>query len=116
MSLLALLPTALSPDGPDEGSRRLWKAWSTLAGVGAGMATRTLVTKAWEARTGEPPPANPADPAVRWPQALAWSAGLGVGIGVARTVAQRGAARAWTAATGTAPPGLASVDTDGGGR
>lgn len=106
MSPLPFLPTALSPEDHDDGGQRLWKAWSTLAGVGAGMATRMLVTKAWETRTGEPPPANPADPAVRWSQALAWSAGLGVGIGVARTVAQRGAARAWTAATGTTPPGL----------
>lgn len=116
MSLLSLLPTALSPDEHDDGGRRLWKAWSTLAGVGAGMATRVLVTKTWEARTGEAPPANPADPAVRWPQALAWSAGLGVGIGVARTIAQRGAARAWTAATGTPPPGLTSAGSGGGGR
>lgn len=110
MSLLALLPFTLSPDERDDGGQGLWKAWSTLAGVGAGMATRMLVTKAWEARTGAPPPANPADPNVRWPQALAWSAGLGVGIGVARTIAQRGAARAWTAATGAPPPGLAADD------
>lgn len=105
--LLLSIPTLLTQGDDDAGRRRLWKLWSTAAGVGAGMATRMLVTKAWEARTGEAPPANPADPAVRWPQALAWSAGLGVGIGVARTVAQRGAARVWTEATGSPPPGLA---------
>ena len=106
--LTRLLPTRTGGNG---GSPKLWKAWSTLAGVGAGMATRMLIQKAWKARTGEEPPANPADPAVAWPQALAWSAGLGVGVGVARTVAQRGAARAWTEATGEMPPGLATSAT-----
>lgn len=111
MPVTSLLPTALLPDpDTDRGRQRLWKAWSTLAGVAAGMATRRLVTRAWEARTGQAPPANPADPAVRWPEALAWSAGLGVAVGVARTLAQRGAARAWTGATGDTPPGLVATD------
>lgn len=87
-------------------TKQLWKVWSTLAGVAAGMATRTLLQKAWESRTGEAPPDNPADPAVAWPQALAWSAGLGVGVGIARTVAQRGAAKVWSEQTGSTPPGL----------
>lgn len=88
------------------GQQKLWKVWSTLAGVGAGIGTRKLIQKAWESRTGQAPPNNPADPGVAWPQALAWSASLGVGVGVARTVAQRGAARAWTEATGELPPGF----------
>ncbi len=91
----------------DRGQRTLWKAWSTLAAVGAGLATRSLVQKAWTSRTGEEPPANPGDPSVDWHEALAWSAGLGVGVGVARTLAQRGAATAWTKATGELPPGFA---------
>lgn len=105
-----LLPNRVLDDG-DGGRQRMWKAWSTLAGVGAGVATRMLIQKAWSARTGEAPPDNPADPAVAWPQALAWSAGLGVGVGIARTVAQRGAARAWTRATGGTPPGLTTAAT-----
>jgi hypothetical protein len=85
---------------------KLWTVWSSLAGIAAGMATRTLIQKAWTARTGDDPPSNPADPDVAWPQALAWSAALGVGVGVARTIGQRGAAKAWTEATGELPPGF----------
>lgn len=91
----------------DRTQQVLWKAWSTLAAVGAGLATRSLVQKAWTSRTGEDPPENPGDPSVDWHQALAWSAGLGVGVGVARTLAARGAAQAWTKATGDLPPGFA---------
>ena len=105
---MSLLPTPLllARSDADDGRQTMWNVWSTLAGVGAGMLTRTLITRAWTSRTGTAPPANPADPAVTWGQALGWSVGLGVGVGVARTVAQRGAARAWTQATGTPPPGL----------
>lgn len=86
--------------------QRMWKVVSTAAAIAAGMATRSLITKVWTARTGEAPPENPGDPAVAWPQALAWSAGLGVGVGVARALGQRGAAKAWTEATGELPPGF----------
>lgn len=103
-------PLLVGGDDPaDDGRQRAWQAWSTLAGVGAGLATRTLIKKLWQARTGEEPPENPADPAVRWSQALGWAVGLGIGVGVARTVAQRGAAKAWEQATGTPPPGIAST-------
>lgn len=104
--LASLQPTRT---GTDRRQRQLWKVWSTLAGVGAGLLTRTAIQTAWTARTGEEPPSNPADPGVAWPQALAWSAGLGVGVGVARTIAERGAARAWTEATGELPPGFGEV-------
>ncbi len=91
----------------DRAQKTMWKAWSTLAAVGAGLATRNLVQKMWVKQTGEEPPQNPGDPSVGWHEALAWSAGLGVGVGVARTLGQRGAAKAWTKATGELPPGFA---------
>ena len=87
-------------------SARLWKAWSTLAGVGAGMAARNLMQKAWERQTGAEPPANPADPGVAWSQALSWSVAVGIGVAIARTVGQRGAAKAWAKQTGELPPGF----------
>lgn len=100
--------TALAQAATDDRAQQtMWKAWSTLAAVGAGIATRNLVQKMWTNRTGEEPPQNPGDPSVDWPQALAWSVGLGVGVGVARTLGQRGAATAWTKATGDLPPGFA---------
>lgn len=101
-----LTTAALTRTTDSAGRQRMWKAVSTAAAIAAGMATRTLITKAWTARTGEEPPQNPGDPSVAWPQAIAWSAGLGVGVGVARTLGQRGAAKAWTEATGQLPPGF----------
>lgn len=102
----SMLTARVTDDRDDRARQMLWKAASTLAGVGAGMATRNLVTRAWQSRTGEEPPQNPGDPGVAWTQALAWSVGLGVGVGVARTLAARGAAKAWTEATGELPPGF----------
>lgn len=107
MLLARILNTAALTRTTDPASRqRTWKVVSTAAAIAAGMATRTLITKAWTARTGDEPPQNPGDPSVAWPQALAWSAGLGVGVGVARTLGQRGAAKVWTEATGQLPPGF----------
>lgn len=101
-----LTATSLTRTSDSKNRQRMWKLVSTAAGVAAGMATRAAITKAWTARTGQSPPQNPADPAVNWSQALAWSAGLGVGVGVARTLGQRGAVKAWTEATGELPPGF----------
>lgn len=107
MSLTRILPSiGLARTSDVMNRQRMWKVVSTAAAIAAGMATRSLITKAWTARTGEQPPQNPGDPSVDWTQALAWSAGLGVGVGVARTLGQRGAAKAWTEATGELPPGF----------
>lgn len=107
MSLARILTSTSSLRTTDDQSRqRMWKFVSTAAAIAAGMATRTLITKAWTARTGQEPPQNPGDPSVDWTEALAWSAGLGVGVGVARMLGQRGAVKAWTEATGELPPGF----------
>ncbi len=88
------------------GEDRLWNAASAVAGVAATLAVRRLVSRAWQARTGEDPPSNPAQPGVSWAQAITWSVATGIGVAVARTIAQRGAARVWAKATGKVPPGL----------
>lgn len=107
MSLARILTSTSSARTTDTQARqRMWKLVSTAAGVAAGVATRAAITRAWTMRTGQEPPSNPADPSVDWSQALAWSAGLGVGVGVARTLGQRGAVKAWTEATGQLPPGF----------
>lgn len=107
MSLARILTSSSLVRTQDSESRqRMWKLVSTAAAIAAGMATRKLITKAWTARTGQEPPQNPGDPSVNWTEALAWSAGLGVGVGVARTLGQRGAVKAWTEATGELPPGF----------
>lgn len=107
MALPRMLTSTLLVRTSDSQSReRMWKLVSTGAAIAAGLATRKLITKAWTARTGQQPPENPGDPSVKWTEALAWSAGLGVGVGVARTLGQRGAVKAWTEATGDLPPGF----------
>lgn len=107
MSPASILTSAsLARTTDSQGRQRLWKLVSKAAGIGAGMATRAAITKAWTARTGDDPPSNPGDPSVAWSQALAWSVALGVGVAVARTLGQRGAVKAWTEATGQLPPGF----------
>jgi hypothetical protein len=85
---------------------QLWKAAVTLAAVGAGIAARNAATAAWTRRTGHEPPANPADPATGWGEAIGWTVATGVLVGVARLIARRGAAAAWAKLDGELPPGL----------
>ena len=58
--------------------------------VAAGFATRYLLGRAWEARTDEPPPKDPAQPGVSWQEALTWGGTAGVMAGLARTAVRRG--------------------------
>ena len=83
-----------------------WQVLTTVAAVGAAIVVRKVLSATWAAVRPDPPPDNPADPATRWGEALAWTAATGLVVGVARMVAGRGAAGAWTKATGTLPPGL----------
>jgi NADPH:quinone reductase-like Zn-dependent oxidoreductase len=89
--------------------RLLWKAVGSLSGAAAGAATRNLLRAAWRRTRGGDPPTNPAAPGTRWSEALIWAASSGVALAVTRLVAQRGAAEAWKAKTGTYPPGLETV-------
>lgn len=83
-----------------------WQALTTIAAVGAAIVVRKVLTAAWTSLRSNEPPTNPADPATAWSEALAWTAATGLVVGIARMVATRGAAGAWTKATGTMPPGL----------
>ena len=91
--------------------RRLlwWKVVGLASGAGAGAATRALLHTGWRRARGAEPPANPASPTTSWPEALIWAAASGVAMAVARLVAQRGAAEAWKATTGSYPAGLETV-------
>ena len=44
-----------------------------------------------------------------WAEAIAWSIASGVALGLARLIAQRGAAEAWRKATGAYPEDMESV-------
>ena len=81
--------------------RLLWKVVGLLSGGAAGAATRALLHAGWRWAKGSDPPANPASPSTGWSKALAWAVASGVAIAVTRLVAQRGAAEALRASTGS---------------
>ena len=89
--------------------RMVWKAVGSLSGMAAGWATRVLLRAGWRRTRGGDPPANPAAPGTAWSEAIIWAAASGVAIAVTRLVAQRGAAEAWKATTGSYPAGLETV-------
>lgn len=86
-----------------------WKLLGTASAILAGIAARKVIVAVWKALRGGDPPSNPADRETTWPEALGWAVATGVGIGVARLLAARGAAAGWERATGTLPPGLREV-------
>lgn len=86
------------------GEQAAWRAMTLLAGVLSAMLARRLVGAVWS-RFKDDKPTDPGDPGVSWGTALQWAVASGVGVGVARVVAQRAAASAWQSATGAAPPG-----------
>lgn len=80
-----------------------------LSGIGAAATTavaRKALTKSWTKATGKEPPANPANPDVRWREAVGWAAASAAVVAVARLVAQRRVAATWRRASGTLPPGM----------
>lgn len=83
-----------------------WKAFATLASVGAAIAARKAAFALWERRVGAEPPVNPADPKTDWTEALGWTVATGVLVGVARLFARRGAAALWEKVEGSLPPEL----------
>lgn len=86
-----------------------WNIVTLAVGTAAAIATRHVVTLAWEKASGQHAPTNPADARTSWPAALSWAVATGVAVGVARVVANRGAAAVWEAAIDEAPPGMQSA-------
>jgi hypothetical protein len=84
-------------------NQMMWRLIGGATGAAAGVLVRAGLKATWKAARGEEPPENPASPSTSWPEALVWAAATGVGLAVARLVAQRGAAEAWRSATGAYP-------------
>jgi len=80
---------------------QLWKLVGVGAGLGAGLIARKGMERVWLVVRGEEPPSNPASSTTNWTEALIWAAASGVALAVTRLVAQRGAAEAWRAFTGS---------------
>jgi hypothetical protein len=86
-----------------------WKALAVGAGAASAFATRRLMQSVWKNVKGQDPPTNPASPRTTWREALVWATISGVLLAVTRLVAQRGAAAAWKAKTGSYPESLEKV-------
>jgi hypothetical protein len=87
--------------------RMLWKVAAAGTAIVAGLTTRKLMDTAWRAARKHDPPRHPEAPGVGWAGAIAWTVATGVGVAVARLVAERGAVAGWRRATGKLPPGVA---------
>jgi hypothetical protein len=92
--------------GPIAASKQqiLWKGVAFASGTAAAMGVRQAAAALWRAERHQEPPTQPAARNVRWRDALVWAASVAVGAAVARVIAERTAAAAWNAATGSAPP------------
>jgi hypothetical protein len=82
-----------------------WTAISYGAGALAMLATRRALTAVWKGARGEVPPDGTA--AVRAPMAdaVTWAVATGAGVGVARILAIKSAAKVWEAVADEPPPG-----------
>lgn len=92
-----------------DGREILWKALASGAAVLAAILARKVLVSGWRGARHAEPPTNPADPTTSWGEAVTWAALTGALVGVARMLAQRGAAQSWNRVTGDLPPGLKEV-------
>jgi Protein of unknown function (DUF4235) len=88
---------------------KVWNGVASAAAVGAVVATKPLIERAWRVAFRSEPPGNPAHQDVAWRDALVWALVTGAVVGVVRLVAQRLAAGAWAKARGDYPKSLAST-------
>ena len=80
--------------------RILWRIVAAASAALAALAARQLVRLGWRVAGHE----SGEDPDQPWTEAAAWAAAVGVGVGVARVLAVRGAARGWERVKGDPPP------------
>lgn len=83
----------------------MWRGLTLGAGVLSALVARRLVAVLWTRLKGSDQPIDPSDRSTDWSTALQWAVASGIGVGVARVVGLRAAARVWESATGGAPPG-----------
>jgi hypothetical protein len=86
------------------GSKVGMKVMSIVIGIPVGIVTKKVVERTWTTVRPEDPPRKPAEPDVRWVDALGWAALSAVGIVVAELVTRRSAEVAFKAITGNQPP------------
>jgi len=72
------------------------RVYAALAAMVAATVARKVVERVWVKTTGKVPPDEPASPEVHWKEAVGWSVLSGTVVGVARLLASRKAAGAWS--------------------
>jgi hypothetical protein len=95
--------------GAEMSNRVAWRIVASLSAMVAGLAARRVLILGWRSVRNTDPPSNPASMRTTWPEAIVWGIASGVVLGLARMIAQRGAAAAWRAATGSYPEDMESV-------
>jgi hypothetical protein len=81
-----------------------WAAVAAGAAMVGGLAMRKSLEQAWKLAMREDPPLDPTSRDVAWREAILWTVATGVGIGLGRLIARRGAAAWWERMMGDTPP------------
>lgn len=72
----------------------LWKIYAGVVGAVTTLVAQKVVTKVWEASTGDTPP-DPNDPDVPLTKALIWATASGLGVGMTQLAMNRFVQRRW---------------------
>lgn len=80
----------------------VWKIYSTVLSVGAGVLTAFIVKKAWTVATGEEPP-EASDPETPAAKAFIWAIASSIGFVASKLATDRFAERQWAKETGQYP-------------
>lgn len=78
---------------------------ATGSAILAAKLARAALKSGWRALRHDDPPENPAEIDTDWKEAILWSVATGVAVGLARLLAQRGAAAGWNMIAGRRPKG-----------
>ena len=84
----------------------MWTGVSYGAGAIAMLATRRLLGAVWRTVRDDAPPDGTAAVGAPVADAVSWAIATGAGVGVARILAIKSAARVWEAAVHEPPPGV----------
>lgn len=84
--------------------RQRWAIVTGLAGAAGATVAEHLLSSGWRSVARRDPPDDPTADDVSWTSAIVWTAAAGIAIGLTQLIAKRGAAVAWTHATGRKPP------------
>ena len=81
----------------------MWKIYAGLLGALTTLIAQKVVTKVWEASTGEPVP-DINDPETPMARAFIWAAASGLGVGMTQIMMNRFIQRRWMATFAHAGP------------